>query len=822
MSKSLVIVESPAKARTISRYLGGGYEVEATMGHIRDLPSKDLGIDLEKDFKPTYQVLSGRKKIVANLKKKAASADRVYLAPDLDREGEAIAWHASKALKIDESKAYRVTFNEITKSAIEEAFEHPGKISMDKVNAQQARRLLDRLVGYKISPILWKRIPNVAAARSGGGLSAGRVQSVAVRLIVEREREIEAFEPEEFWRIAAVLSAAGGEFEAELESKDGRKLKVSDQDSAASIAAELEGHEFIVSSLESKDTRSNPAPPFTTSTLQQAASTWLRFAAKKTMRLAQQLYEGVDLDEEGPTALITYMRTDSVRISSEAVSAIRSHIAEHFADSYLPAKPRSYRSKAAAQEAHEAVRPTYIERTPESLKDKLSGDQWKLYDLIWRRAVASQMKPAKFKVTTAVIAAGAYGLTAKGRVVVFDGHTILSGGAKTEDEILPDLSEGETLELKRVTSEQKFTQPPPRYSEAALVRTLEKEGIGRPSTYAAIISTIQDRGYVLLEKRAFRPTPLGVFITDKLVRHFPRIMDLKFTGHMEEELDQVESGTIDWTTVLNEFYDAFKENLVAAEREMQPFEETDEKCPECGKPMTRRISKAGMFLGCSGYPDCKYTRNLSPTGKDVSDGLEGKTCPVCGKPLALRGGPRGPFVGCTGFPECKYTAPVDDPHGGTAEAAEKSSEDASQEPARPCPKCGKPLVARQGKRGRFVGCSGFPKCRHTEPVEEEASREDSAGQEGDQPERKCPNCGKTLVSKMGRRGPFLACPGYPDCKHAEPLKGGGPGRKPPEKVGRNCPECGRELLYRTGKRGRFVGCSGFPRCRYTESADEGS
>jgi len=817
MPKSLVIVESPAKARTIARYLGGDYDVEATMGHIRDLPKKELGVDIENDFEPTYEILPGRKKIVSKLKKKAAGAERIYLAPDLDREGEAIAWHAARALKIDEDRAWRVTFNEITKSAIRSAFENPGRISMDKVNAQQARRLLDRLVGYQISPILWKRIPNVAAGRSGRGLSAGRVQSVAVRLVVEREREIEAFDAKEFWRIAALLAADGVEFTAELEEKNGEKFEVPDKKAADAVLADLEGADFTVSAVEARETRSNPSPPFTTSTLQQAASTRLRFSAKKTMRIAQQLYEGIDIGEEGPTALITYMRTDSVRISKEAIGAIRAHIEENFGKKYLPSKPRSYKSKGTAQEAHEAVRPTYVERTPESLKGELTQDQWKLYDLIWRRAVASQMPPAKYKVTTAAVTAGAYGFTAKGRVVVFDGHTLIAPVKKSEEEILPDLREGQALELVELKPEQKFTQPPARYTEAALVRKLEKEGIGRPSTYAAIISTIQERGYVRMEKRAFKPTPLGVFVTDKLVKHFPRIMNLKFTSHMEEELDQVESGRMDWLQVLNEFYDAFKENLVAAEKEMQSFEETGKKCPECGKQLVKRISKTGMFLGCSGYPECKYTRNLSPTGKDIAQELEGKTCPSCGKPLTLRGGPRGPFVGCTGFPECKYTAPVENPEGGSSEAAEKESGEGGGQAGRTCPQCGEPMVVRSGRRGKFWGCTGFPECRHTAPLEEE-SAEESAGPDEETPDRKCPNCGKTLVVKNGRRGRFLACPGYPECRYTEPLRGGSAPRKAPEKVGRECPECGRDLVYRTGKRGRFVGCSGFPRCRHTEKA----
>ncbi|MHC4712099.1 MAG: type I DNA topoisomerase [Planctomycetota bacterium] len=829
MAKSLVIVESPAKARTIAKYLGKGYEVEATMGHIRDLPGNELGVDLENNFKPTYKVLSSRRKIVSQLKKRAAGAAKVFLAPDLDREGEAIAWHVKQALRIKDERAFRVTFNEITKNAIRAAFEHPGKISMDKVDAQQARRLLDRLVGYQISPLLWKRIPNVLSNGDGKrrSLSAGRVQSVAVRLIVEREREIEAFEPEEFWRITAVLAKDSEQFEAELELKAGEKLKVADGETAGRIVADLNESAFVVQSVESKETKSNPSSPFTTSTLQQAAATVLRFPAKKTMRLAQQLYEGVDLGEEGPTALITYMRTDSVRMSTEAVSAARRHIRENFGKEYLPSKPRSYRSKKSAQEAHEAVRPTYMERTPESLADFLSDDQRKLYELIWRRALASQMVSARFNVTTANIAAGPYGLVAKGRVVLFPGHTVLSTSA-TEEALLPDLKAGDEPSLVEIKSEQKFTQPPSRYTEAALVRTLEKEGIGRPSTYATIISTIQERSYVLQRKRVFHPTALGVFVTDKLVRHFPRILDLKFTSHMEQEFDQIESGEIGWTKVLSEFYGAFAENLKAADEEMAPFEETDQTCPDCSKPLVKRLSRAGMFLACSGYPDCKYTRNLSATGKDTGDDLEGKACPKCGKALVLRGGPRGPFVGCTGYPECDYTASVEDPEGGLAEEPKEGKEVKQTDEERECPDCGKPLVVRNGKRGSFWGCSGFPKCKHTESLEKDdetaAEPAKSAADKADKksPARKCPNCGKDLVIRRGPRGSFLACPGYPDCKHTEPIRKDAAPKSAPKKTGDKCPDCGKDLVYRRGKRGTFIGCSGFPKCRYTASSDSPS
>jgi len=824
MAKKLVIVESPAKAKTIGRYLGAGYDVQATMGHIRDLPTKDIGIDIDHDFKPSYEVLPGRKKVVSALKKKAADAELIYLAPDLDREGEAIAWHVKEALRVPDEKAFRVTFNEITKSAIERAFHSPGKISFDKVNAQQARRVLDRLVGYQISPILWRKIPKVSA----NNLSAGRVQSVAVRLIVDREREVEAFKSEEYWRIIALLAAETTEFKAELELKNGAEFKVPNEAAANNVLAELNGAKYVVASLDTRETKSNPSPPFTTSTLQQAASTNLRFPAKKTMMLAQHLYEGIELGPDGPVALITYMRTDSVRISDDAIAAVRKYIGEAHGPKYLPGQPRQHRSKGKTQEAHEAVRPTYIERTPESVKQYLSNDQYKLYDLIWRRTIASQMAAAVFKVTTANISAGAYTFVAKGRVVVFPGHTALAAAESDSEGILPDLSVGQELRLVSLDPSQRFTQPPPRYTEAALVKTLEKEGIGRPSTYATIISTIQDRGYVRQENRLFYPTPLGVFVTDKLVKHFPKILDVKFTAHMEEELDEVESGDMDWVAVMKEFYGPFERSLKAAGEEMTPFEETEATCPQCGKPLVKRLSKGGLFLGCSGYPDCNYTQNLTVTGASIEADLEGKKCPKCGSALALRSGQRGPFVGCTGYPDCTYTADVDNPEGGVvSQAPVEGGESMSNAPERICPDCGKPLVVRTGKRGQFWGCTGYPKCRHTEPLAESEEAKSAAGtaeggaQGEPQVEKKCPNCGKTLVVKTGRRGPFLACPGYPDCKHAESLSGAAtaaaPKRAPAEKVGRQCPDCGKDLVMRKSARGPFIGCSGYPKCRYTES-----
>ena len=706
----LVIVESPAKARTINRYLGKDYKVRASMGHVRDLPKSIIGVDVENDFAPTYQVLSGRKKLLTELRKLARSADEVFLATDLDREGEAIAWHLAQALRLPKAKTRRVIFNEITKSAILKAFEEPLTIDENKVNAQQARRILDRIVGYRLSPLLWSKLRR--------GLSAGRVQSVAVRLIVEREREIEKFKPEEYWEIEADLSPENyksgdpRKFRAKLSKLDGQAPSIRNEAEARQIAQELEAAPFAASRVEDKERLMQPFPPFSTSTLQQQASIRLRFGTRKTMRVAQQLYEGVELGPEGSAGLITYMRTDSFRVAGQAIGECRDHIAKTFPAEYLPEKARQYRAGRRTQGAHEAIRPTSVEQTPESVKPHLSGDQYRLYELIWKRFVASQMAAGRLAVRDVEITAGRATFAAQGRQLVFDGHLRISGYDKKNDLRVPTLSVGDRLKLLGLDPSQHFTKPPPRYSEASLVKTLEKLGIGRPSTYAPIISTIQQRRYVELIKRQFHATELGKLVTDQLVEHFKDIMNVEFTSHMEERLDEVEEAKSDWLQTLREFYEPFATDLEKAEKNMKrpEPEKTEFKCELCNKPLLKRWGKRGEFLGCSGYPECTFTMPLDKEGKPAARPEPEETnekCEKCGAPMVIRTGRHGRFLGCSAFPKCKNT---------------RSLEPTPQIPQgeETCEACGKPMVIRRGRRGYFLGCSGYPKCRNTKPLPDES------------------------------------------------------------------------------------------------------
>jgi len=755
LAKSVVIVESPAKARTIKKYLGPGYAVRASMGHVRDLPKSKLGVDIEDGFKPTYVTLRNRSAALKKVKDAAKGADRVYLAPDPDREGEAIAWHIVQACKLPAKKIYRVTFNEITKRAVQEAFKHPGEIDMAKVNAQQARRVLDRIVGYQLSPLLWKKVAK--------GLSAGRVQSVAVRLIVDREKEIRAFEAEEYWKITARLAPAGeGEeqaFEAELaEWKDG-PFRPSKGEEARAIADALGGADYAVEGVEKKRQKSSPPPPFSTSLLQQRASTVLGFSARRTMRIAQQLYEGVEIGDEGSVGLITYMRTDSFRVSREALAECRDVVGEMFGPDYLHPKDRVYKSRKGAQEAHEAVRPTSARRTPEQMRSFLTADQNKLYTLIWNRSVATQMKDALYDVTDVTVRAADGLFKAKGRVCFFDGFTRVAG-AKDAKELqeLPPLEPGAGLELLALEPSQHFTKPPPRYTEASLVRTLEREGIGRPSTYATIISTVQERGYVRQEKRAFHATDLGIVVTDLLLESFPRIMDVQFTSAMEEKLDKIEEEHVDWVAVLEEFYGVFKVNLEKAQEGMKRVKGAEvegEVCPDCGKPLVERWSKYGRFLGCSGYPECKHIKREEPAGEG-GEAVE-VACEKCGKPMVVKTGRRGRFLACSGYPECRNTRKLGR-DGKPAPPPEPTDE--------VCDKCGAPMVIRVGRRGKFVACSAFPKCRNTRPAPTGVP---------------CPRegCDGQLIYRRGagrRKGDYV-CTRAPDCDYATPQL---PKTKPPE------------------------------------------
>lgn len=671
MASKLVIVESPAKAKTINQYLGSDYEVVASFGHVRDLPKSKLGVDLEKNFEPQYVIPTRARKVVTSLKSKAKGASQVYLATDLDREGEAIAWHIAQAVGLGNTKSQipnpkikRITFSEITKSAIQAAVANPREIDMDLVDAQQARRVLDRLVGYNLSPLLWKKVHR--------GLSAGRVQSVAVRLVVDREREIQNFKPVEYWSIEALLEKAGNppQFTAKLVKIDDQKIEketLTNEKVSSETKAKLENAEYKVEKIESTETRRNPYPPFTTSTLQQDASRRLGYSVKRTMRLAQILYEA---------GLITYMRTDSVNMSAQAVAAIRNTVGKLFGENYLEKTPRVYKSKQRSQEAHEAIRPSYPEKTPDELKVKLAPDEFRLYDLIWRRAFATQMATAIFDSARVEISAGPGLFAVTGSKIKFDGWLKIYPEKVSQTE-LPALSEGDDLNLIKLDALQHFTEPPARYSEAGLVKALEEKGIGRPSTYAPILSVIQDRGYVEKEERRLKPDEIGFVVNDLLVEHFPEIVNYDFTAHLEDELDEVADGKIAWEKLLKEFWDPFAKQLAEKTDSIEKksiIEETDRTCPECKKPLVIRRGKFGKFYACTGFPDCKFTEPFL-TEKDqekknqAEAAVADRKCPDCDKPLVVRRGKFGYFIGCSGYPECKHIEKVPNPNKDEAPAS---------------------------------------------------------------------------------------------------------------------------------------------------------
>ncbi len=777
MGRSLVIVESPAKAKTINKYLGRNYSVKASLGHIKDLPKKELGIDVDHEFEPTYEVIPGKTKVVSELKKAAKEADAVYLAADPDREGEAICAHLAEVLgrtKAEKKKIFRVLFNEITPKAIKAAFEKPGQIDMHLVDAQQARRLLDRLVGYKISPLLWDKVRR--------GLSAGRVQTVALRLIVEREREIRAFVPKEYWTIHALLEAGQPPvFEAKLAKYKGEEIEIPNQAEAERVVAAVERARWQVASVTQKEKRRYAPPPFTTSKLQQAAYNRLRYTAKRTMMLAQRLYEGVELGEEGSVGLITYMRTDSVRVSTDALAQVRELIGANYGASYLPEKPNFYKSKKDAQEAHEAIRPSDVARTPDELRKYLDDDLFKLYQLIWQRFVGSQMLPAVFDQTTIDISAGDYLFRASGSVLKFDGYLAVYQISKEDEEkdedaegegrTLPQVAEGETLRLEKIRPEQHFTEPPPRYTEATLVKELEEKGIGRPSTYATIISTIVEREYVSKDQGRFTPTMLGEKVSELLVKSFEDIFDVGFTARMEEELDEIEEGKLPWRRSVKNFYDRFEEDLEQAKGEMESYKAgipTGEKCEKCGKgKLLERISRHGFFLGCDQYPECDFTRDLAPEagGEEVESETATEYCENCGKEMTIKRGRFGPFLACTGYPECKTTRRL--VHG--TRRARQPDEPLDEK----CPECGNQLVRRRGRYGEFIGCSGYPKCKFI--------RAKTLG-------IACPKCGTgELVERMarkGRRRVFYGCNRYPDCDFTTPH----------QPIPEPCPKCGAAFI----------------------------
>ncbi len=702
MAKSLIIVESPAKTRTIRQFVGGDYELAASMGHVRDLPKTTLGVEPDKDFECKYVVIRERSPVLKKLQAAARRAKTVYLATDPDREGEAIAYHLAQALKLRDPR--RIEFNEITRRAVTAALAKPRAIDLKRVEAQQARRVLDRLVGYTLSPLLQQKLRK-------RGLSAGRVQSVAVRLICDREREIQAFVPEEWWDIVAEVSPPGEPqtFPAKLVQKDGKAIRIPNEEQARPIADEIWDSPLRVERVKPTEQSRSPQPPFITSTLQQEAAHRLGMSARQVMRVAQQLYEGVEIGGEGHVGLITYMRTDSTRIAAEAVQEAREVIAERFGDDLVPEKPRAYAARAGAQEAHEAIRPTSPARLPDQVKPYLDETQARLYQLIWSRFIASQMANMRLLVTVVDVSAGPYLLRGRGVKVMFPGFSLVYPSREREA-FMPELKQGWLLDLRALSALQRFTEPPPRYTEAALVRALEAKGIGRPSTYAPIIGAIQERGYVYLEDKRFRPTDLGFTVTDKLVQHFPDIMDVEFTAGMESKLDAIEEGSAQWVEVLREFYRPFSRAVARAEQAMEPVtvaaQETEEVCEECGRPMLLRVGRRGPFLACSGFPECRNTRPAPGTKEEQrprrsADEPTDIVCDKCGKPMVIRSGRRGRFVACTGYPKCRNTRPLPEEEAAAAKAAEGAV----------CPKCGRPMALRQGRYGPFLGCTGYPECR---------------------------------------------------------------------------------------------------------------
>lgn len=780
MSKSLVIVESPSKAKTINKYLGKDFKVLASVGHVKDLPKKGLGVDVENNFEPTYEVMPGKEKVVREIKEAAKDAETVFIATDPDREGEAIGFHLAEIVKSGRGNTkkpiFRVTFNEITKNAVKDAFNHPAQINENLVDAQQARRVLDRLVGYKVSPLLWDKVRR--------GLSAGRVQTVAVRLVVEREREVQAFIKTEYWSVIANLSAqlppafdarlfkiaeqtvktAGFEQNATLGVKK-NEFHIKDEATAKSILGELNGAKYVVNEVSTKERKRNPVPPFITSKLQQEASRKLHFTAKRTMQIAQKLYEGKELGSEGAVGLITYMRTDSTRVADSALGEVRDFIGGHYGPNYLPEKAIYYRSKKDAQDAHEAIRPTSADRTPEKVAPYLDKEELALYRLIWQRFVASQMMPAVFDQTTIDISAGEkYLFRATGSVLKFDGFlAVYEEGKDEKDEEdderaakLPKVSKGEQLKLNSLTPNQHFTDPPPRYTEATLVKALEEKGIGRPSTYASIMSVIQDREYVEKLEGKFNPTDLGTLVNDLLVESFAELFNVEYTARMEAQLDEVEDGTLKWTQALRGFYDKFTVDLKTAQQHMKDVKRqeilTDEVCNKCGSKMAIKFGRFGQFLACTNYPECKNTSEIAKpaatngNGETATESAENpyanETCEKCGKTMALKKGRFGQFLACTGYPECKTTRKIT--KSGAAAAPPVMLDER-------CPVCDSQLSIRQGPYGEFTACSTYPECKFI--------KRETTGVP-------CPNagCKGELIVKKSRRGKvFYGCSEYPKC-----------------------------------------------------------
>jgi DNA topoisomerase I len=798
MAKNLVIVESPAKAKTINKFIGSDYIVKASVGHVRDLPKSELGVD-EETFEPTYEVLEGKEKVVSELRAAAKKATTVFIASDPDREGEAIGWHVMKLLGGDATKVRRILFHEITKNAVRKAIDQPGEIDMNKVNAQQARRVLDRLVGYKLSPLLWDKVRR--------GLSAGRVQSVALKMIVDREESIKAFVPEEYWSFAAKLAAGmPPQFIAKLSKIDGKKADVDNEEQARTIEAALKSGAFVIESIARKEKKQTAAAPFITSTLQRTAYNRFKYPVKRTMQIAQKLYEGKELGAFGHVGLITYMRTDSVRISDDAITEVRQYIGTKYGADILPEKPNVYRVKKAAQaqEAHEAVRPTSLEHEPDAIKDHLTREEYNLYKLIWDRFVASQMKPALFDVTDVDIRNGVYTLRASGEVQKFAGFLAVFqdasvDGADEDDEkpenskALPAMNEGEVLSLVNLDTKQNFTQPPARYTEATLVKALEENGIGRPSTYGSIMTTIQTRDYTYKDDGKFFPTQLGMLVTKLLKASFGDIIDEGYTAELEGKLDEIEEGKVEWHEAMKDFSLKFNKDLARAGKEMIEVKrtgvETDEICEKCGSPMAIKFGRFGEFLACSNYPECKNTKETARG--DVAETPEGEAivCDKCGKPMQLKRSRFGQFYACTGYPDCKNTK---DPRLLKANIP--------NEPQPPCENCGKEMVLKSGRYGPFYSCSGYPECKTIRKI---------GGGKGTPPKPtgvSCPTCKEgELVERRSRRGIFFSCSRYPKCDFAL-------NNRP---VPRPCPKCAAPYLLEkeTKREGHIEYCNN-PECDY--------
>jgi len=799
MAKSLVVVESPAKAKTINKYLGKSYKVVASMGHIRDLPKSKLGVDVDEAFTPVYEPIPARKKVIKELRAAAKVATDIYVATDPDREGEAIGWHLAAELGGKKRSVHRLMFNEITKKAIVDALKHPVEIDQRMVDAQQARRVLDRLVGYKLSPLLWDKVRR--------GLSAGRVQSIALKLVCDREHEIEQFNPEEYWHIFAnLIGPVPPEFEAKLQKKNGKTVKVLNEAESKTIVEAVTNESFVVDTVGTKARKKQAAPPYITSKLQQAS----QMPVKRTMMIAQQLYEGIELPGEDAVGLITYMRTDSTRVSDQALTDVREHIQSAFGEAYLPAKPNIYRAKKGAQDAHEAIRPTSMEYDPDRVKPHLTKEQFYIYRIIWNRFVASQMLPAIFDDTTVDINAGIYTFRIKGSVLKFKGWLSAYSkdvednsdgpgdqeGTREDDEhtkgLLPALNKGDTLSLKATRCEQKFTQPRPRFSEAMLVKELEENGIGRPSTYAAIIGVLQSREYVAKIEGRFKPTRLGRLVTELLLKSFDDILDVEYTKALEESLDKIEDGDADYQGTIASFYKKFEKDLEQAKKAMPNIKvkglPSDETCDKCKAPMIIKVGRFGMFLACSAYPDCENTRELETT--ETSQDEEAENCENCGKPMVVKRGRFGQFLACSGYPDCKTTRKIIETKQGLSAAKP------DQLLEEKCPKCESQLVIKQGRFGEFTACSSYPTCKYVKLKSTGVS---------------CPKDGGDIVERKTRRNiPFFGCSNYPDCDFTL-------WKRP---LAEACPKCKREyLVEKTTKRhGRQVFCDN-DECDYIRSEE---